>query len=156
MHKQTCLVLGILMCILAPFLTSAAMSGEAHHPHHIAAGTGYSWHGDKESIYTGVDYVYSFTNGFTIGAFLEDVRGDFDLQAVGILFGKKWSNGLKLSVGPGVEYKIEKDEKLLLLRATAAYDWHIGNWTVGPILSYDTIEDVSNTTYLGLTVGYGF
>jgi hypothetical protein len=127
-----------------------------HHPHHVAVATGYSWHGDEESVYTGVDYLYGFANGFTVGAFLEDVRGDYDLQAVGVLFGKQWENGFSLSAGPGVEYKIKKDQHLLLLRTTLAYNWHFSNWSVGPILSYDTIEDASNTTYFGIALGYGF
>jgi hypothetical protein len=147
----------ILLLLLLLVASRAGYAAErSHHPHHVAAATGYSWHGNEESVYAGVDYVYSFQNGFTVGAFIEDVRGDFDLQAVGVLFGKKWSNGFSLSAGPGVEYKIKKDKHLFLVRATAAYNWHFSNWSIGPIFSYDAIEDASNATYLGIAVGYGF
>lgn len=137
-------------------LSQSARSAEEYLPHHITVTTGYSWHGDEESVYTGVDYIYSFRNNVTLAAFVEDVRGDFDLQAVGLLVGKKWHNGFQISIGPGVEYKIEKDKYLMLLRATAAYQWHFGSWSAGPVVSYDTIEDASNTTYVGVGVGYGF
>ena len=147
--------LNILLLLLV--ISQAGYAAENnHHPHHVAVASGYSWHGNEESVYTGVDYIYGFQNGFTVGAFLEDVRGDYDLQAVGVLFGKTWANGFSVSAGPGVEYKIKKDKYLLLLRTTAAYNWHFANWSIGPILSFDAIEDASNTTYLGIAVGYGF
>ena len=143
------------MCLLlvANFVQAA---GDAHHPHHVALVGGYSWHGNEESVYVGADYVYSFPSGLTLGGFIEDVRGDFDLQAVGVMVGKQFQSGFKISAGPGVEYKIKKDKYLGLVRAMVGYDWKFGSFTVGPALSYDWIEDASNTTYLGLQFGYGF
>ncbi len=137
-------------------LSPSVMSADEHYSHHVAVVTGWSWHGNEEAVYLGADYVYNFANRVTLGAFIEGVSGDYELQAVGIMLGRTFANGFKFSVGPGVEYKVKKDQTLGLFRATLAYDWHIGRWSVGPTVSHDWIEDASDTTYAGLAVGYSF
>ena len=149
------LILIGLMCIGWSGL-SAHSAEDDHHPHHVAVAGGAAWHDDKNSAYLGADYVYSFQSGYTAGAFYEEVSGDFDLQAWGVLFGKNFSNGLKFSAGPGAEYKLKKKKTLRLVRTMAGYDWHFGNWSVGPVVSYDFIEDESNTVYMGVAVRFGF
>jgi len=145
-----------LIGLLLELSAVAAIAADDHHPHHAAVATGAAWHGNESSSFIGVDYVYSFSSGITAGAFYEEVRGDFDLQAWGVLVGTSFDNGFKISAGPGAEYKLKKKKTLLLFRTTAGYDWHFGSWSLGPVVSYDLIEDESNTLYLGVAVGYGF
>ena len=135
---------------------TASAEDRGRHPHHVAVSTGGAWHGNEASTYLGVDYVYTFQNGWSAGVFVEQVRGDFDLAAYGIAVGKFLDNGWKFGTGPGVETKLKNDKTLFLWHFTAGYDWHFGNWSVGPIASFDYIEDASNTTYFGISVGYGF
>ena len=142
--------------VLALCLASPAWSADDAHPHHIAAATGGAWHSGKSSVYFGLDYVYRFQNDFAVGVFIENVSGDFDLRAYGLTFGKFFSNGWKLGIGPGIEKKLKENKTLFLIHVTAGFDWHVGNWSIGPVASYDFIENNSNTFYLGAAVGYGF
>ena len=70
--------------------------------------------------------------------------------------GRFFDNGFKLSTGPGFETKLKNDKTLFLWHFTAGYDWHFDNRAVGPIASFDYIEDASNTVYLGVSVGRRF
>jgi hypothetical protein len=147
----------IIAAFAATLMAPAVARGqEDHRPHHIAVATGYAQHSGKGSGYLGIDYVYTFQSNFTLGAFFEDVRGGFDVQAFGVDFGKKFSSGAKFSLGPGVETKLKSGENLWLFRTKVGYDWNRDRWSFGPTVSYDFIEDASNTWYLGVAVGYEF
>jgi len=133
-----------------------ARSAGDEHPHHISVATGGAKHHGETSLYLGVDYVYRFKNDYAAGVFFENVSGDFDLRAYGLIFGKYFANGFKLAAGPGVEKKIKNNKNLFLFHITGGYDWHAGRWSYGPIATIDFIEDNSQTYYLGFGVGYGF
>jgi hypothetical protein len=145
-----------IVALALVLLITPAWAEESSHANHVALATGGAWHGSKSSVFLGADYVYRFENDFGLGAFYESVSGDFDLQAYGLIFGKYFESGWKVAVGPGVEKKIDKDHTLLLFHVSGGYDWHFGNWSVGPVATYDMIEDNSNTVYLGVALGYGF
>ena len=34
--------------------------------------------------------------------------------------------------------------------------WHVGGLSIGPVVSYDLIEDESDSAYVGIAVGVGF
>ena len=155
--KNTILKHVALLCVAwACIAVAPAAAEEGAHPHHIAISTGIGSHGSKTSGYLGLDYAYTFGNGISAAVFVEQVRGDFDLNAYGLAVGKSFSNGWKMSTGPGVETKLKNNKKLFLWHFDVGYDWHFGNWSVGPIASFDFIDDASNTTYLGVSIGYGF
>ena len=158
MHTSNRLVEKLLALILIGLASVAASAAEeeAHHKHHVAAGGGMTWHHDHNSAYLGFDYVYRFDSNFAVGAFYEEVSGDFDLRAYGLIFGKYFANGWKVGVGPGVENKITHDKTLLLFHVSTGFDWHHGNWTFGPTATIDFIEDSSSSYYLGFSVGRGF
>lgn len=146
----------VLFCVLAVFPPGYSTAAEGHHPHHVAIGYGYARHGSKDSDFVGVDYVYTFPSNITVGGYYEDVRGEFNIQAFGIEFGKKYASGFKFSFGPGVETKLKDDKNLLLFRTKVGFDWHHNRFSYGPFVSYDLIEDATDTLYLGVAVGYGF
>ena len=58
--------------------------------------------------------------------------------------------------GPGVERKLDKDKTLVLFRLQGGYDWHFGDWSLGPVATIDLIEDGNTTYYAGIAVGYGW
>lgn len=147
----------LLITVIWAFAGSLALAaGDDKHPHHIAMATGAAWHDDESSIYLGVDYAYTFDNGYSAVVFVEQVRGDFDLAAYGFAAAKFFDNGWKVATGPGVETKLKNNKTLFLWQIRLGYDWHFDDWTVGPIASFDFIEDGSNTSYFGVSVGYGF
>jgi len=125
-----------VVLILMSTVSPAWSAVDAHpHQHHLGAATGAAWHDGKNSAYLGMDYVYRFQSDFALGAFIENVSGDFNIRAYGLTFGKFFSNGWKIGVGPGVEKKIKDDKTLLLVHVSGGYDWHSGNWSFGPIAS---------------------
>ena len=149
--RQSC---ALTLIAMLPSLAQSAEDG--HHSHHLAASVTLARHGGKTSSGIGVDYAYVFESGFAIAGYFEDVRGDFDVQAYGLAFGRFFDNGFKASTGPGIETKLKSNKNLFLWHLTAGYDWHSGNWSYGPIVTYDFISDASNTVYLGFGIGYGF
>jgi len=142
--------------LLLLFSAHVAASEESHHPNHLAVAGGIGWHDSKSSAFLGVDYMHSFANGWGLGAFYEEVNGDFNLQAWGVVAKRSWSNGFSLTFGPGYEYKLDKDKILFLFRFQGGYAWHAGHWSYGPIITADLIEDGNSTYYAGFTVGYGW
>jgi len=145
-----------LLAASAPAAGQSPATNPDHSRHHVAAGYGYARHGSRDSDYLALDYTYLFPSSFTLGAYFEDVRGAFDTQAFGVSFGKRYANGLRFSLGPGVETKLKERYTLLLFRAKAGFDWHRDRWSFGPSVSYDAIEDVTDTWYAGIDVGYSF
>ena len=67
-----------------------------------------------------------------------------------------FDNGLKLGAGPGAEHKLKKNKTLGLFHLSTGYDWHNGNWSIGPVATLDLIEGGDETFYLGVSGGYGF
>ena len=137
-------------------VTTVSAAEDGAHPHHAAAAVGVARHKGNNSEFWGVDYAYTFDRGIYLLGFYEQVRGEFNISAFGVQIGRHFGHGWKVAIGPGVETKLVSGKNLLLVRTTVGYDWHSGNWSYGPVLSYDIIEDVSDTVYLGFTVGYGF
>ena len=151
---------GRLAFVAAIFCASSvadvhAAEGGAH-PHHVAAGIGVARHNGKNSEAWGVDYAYTFNNNIFLLGFYEQVRGEFNISAFGAQIGKHFGDGWQAGIGAGVETKLKSGKNLALLRINVAYDWHFGNWSFGPGITYDAIEDASDTVYLGVAVGYGF
>ncbi len=147
-------LVAVLLCTCGVATVFAAEDGA--HPHHAAAAVGVARHKGKNSEFWGVDYAYTFDSGIYLLGFYEQVRGEFNISAFGVQVGKHFGHGWKAAIGPGVETKLISGKNLFLIRTTVGYDWHSGNWSYGPVLSYDIIEDVSDTVYLGFAVGYGF
>lgn len=144
-------------CLAAPVAAPVLAAEEGHHhTHHVAATIGTGWQDSGNSTFAGIDYEFTFDNGNYVGLFWEGARGDFDIDAFGVLFGRKWGDGWKASIGPAIETKLKKDKDLLLVRGQVGFSWHSGSWSFGPTVSYDLIEDLSDAFYIGFAVGYGF
>ncbi len=93
----------LLTLALVPFLGTSALAEDGHHPHHVAVALGTGWQSSGNSTFAGLDYAYNFENGNYVGLFYEAARGDFDIDALGVLFGRNWGNGWKASIGPAIE-----------------------------------------------------
>ena len=104
--KRMALAVGLLAVL--PAETSIAVE-DGHHPHHIAIAGGAARHNDENSGYLGVDYTYRFKNDYLVGAFAEEVSGDFNIRAFGLIFGRYFGDGWKVGTGPGVETKLKNN-----------------------------------------------
>ena len=148
----------VLLTLLvgASYAPRAFAAEDSSHPHHVAVVAGAARHNGKNSFAWGADYSYTFDNKVFLQGFYEQVRGEFNISAFGALVGKKFGHGWQAGIGPGVETKLKSGKNLALIRTTIGYDWHFGNWSFGPGLTFDIIEDASDTVYLGVAFGYGF
>ena len=152
-------MMSIHKCCVASLLFISTLlhaDEEAHQPHHLAVAGGVGWYESKSSAFLGIDYFYAVSNSWALGAFYEEVNGDFDLQAWGVLAKASWGHGFSFAFGPGYEYKLAKDKTLFLFRLQAGYSWHAGSWSVGPVITADLIENGNSTYYAGFTVGYSW
>jgi hypothetical protein len=94
--------------------------------------------------------------GWGVGAFYEEVNGDFNLQAWGVFAKRSCNNGFSFAFVPGDDYMLVKDKTLFLFRLQGGYSWRSGQWSYGPMLTSDLIEDGNDTRDAGFTVGCGW
>ena len=75
--------------------TQIWVNEEVHQTHHLALAGGVGWHKSEDSAFLGIDYFYTVSNSWGLGAFYEEVNGDFNLQAWGVLAKVSWGHGVR-------------------------------------------------------------
>lgn len=172
MKRTSGLFFAIVPLVL--FITSNVRANEAeghsdgneHHAnaHHAAVFAGLTTSSiDTEHAHTdfslGLDYEYrlSFLDRLLgIGAFAEVVFSEPTEYLLGIPFALHPIGGLKALIAPGIAIaKVEEIETRFLLRLGAAYDFHIGIFSITPTVNLDIIESHLSLVY-GLAFGVGF
>lgn len=143
----------------------------SHHPHkhHVALFNGATTNLDHETTaYTvGLDYEYRFSKivGATLlGEYVAASSSEI-IAGAGLLFHPY--KGLKIVTAPMVLFaeessdeehatNIEKDDKqaTFAFRFSVAYDFYVGNFSIGPVINYDLGE--TNSINYGVAVGIGF
>jgi len=157
MNRSPALIPIFFLVLAVVFMITPSFAADgSHHKHHVAVAGGLARNNDQSSGYLGVDYVYRFSGPWAAGVFYEEVSGDFDIRAWGLTFGRYFDSGWKIGAGPGAEYKFKKNKTLALFHVSGGYDWHMGNWSIGPVATLDFIEGGEQTYYLGMSIGYGF
>lgn len=162
------IVFGAALLVWAPGV-QAQDHGDDHqfHPHHVAVMVGGMTplsETSETSWALGVDYGYNFNERWGAGIGADFTIGDHKRAAL-FAGGISYSllGGLKLGTGPGIEI-VEKDRpsggtknsSYFVWWFGAAYEFHVGSLSIGPIVFLDFVgETKTNLTY-GLTVGTGF
>jgi hypothetical protein len=144
--------------VASPRVHASEGTGEGGHertPHHIEATFGAAYNDGKTGTFTGFEYEYRFSDLFGLGAFLDGTFDGFDLAAVGVVANFHPAGGWKVLTGLGVERKIGGQSKALF-RVGGAYEFHVGNGTVSPIVVYDFLEDSKDVVYAGVALGFTF
>ncbi|MGB5379241.1 hypothetical protein, partial [Muriicola sp.] len=111
-----------------------------------------------ESVFVptiGIDYFVQFTDGWKIGAVLDLEFGkylvDFNREELeretalvtGVLVGYEFASRWSFLLGPGIEF--EKNKNLFILRASAEYEFELGNhWGLFPSVNYDFKKEYSS------------
>ena len=135
---------------------TAASTEHAYHPHHLSIPLGWlTKEGGKEAFAYGLEYEYRFSKSFGLGAFIESAEGDFDLLTYGIPIAYHPIDAAKLFLAFGYETEAFEHEHFLI-RVGAGYDFHHGNFSIGPQAWYDFVETGKYLGFLGIGVGYGF
>ena len=104
----------------------------------------------------GIEYEYRLSKLAGVGAFADTTFGGFDQAALGAVANFHPRGRWKLLTGLGVERKIGGDKNKALLRIGAAYEFHVGNGTIAPVIVYDFLEDAKDVRYAGVAIGFAF
>jgi len=145
--------------LIAQFIYLAPVAAaEDHdwHRHHVSALFGASLKSSKTQPFGGLEYEYRYNDKIGFGAYYEEIWDNIDLQAFGVLFTYHPNNHWKIFGGPGIERKLDEDKNKLLLKVAVGYDFQLGDWSHGPLLAIDFVEDFHQVGYLGWGIGYGF
>ena len=146
----------VAAALLVAAISSAHAAG-ADHPHHLAVVGGYATKSSgKEAAFVGIEYEYRLSDLWGIGGYAETTWGDFDLEALGLIATLHPGGGWKVLGGLGIERKLGTKKDKLLGRLGVGYDFHVGSFSIGPLIAVDFIEDFSEVYYLGLAAGVGF
>ena len=179
MSKWLPLSVAVLLVVFAAPV--AAQSSQAEHddehddhhahPNHIAVFVGATTptKAKAETSFTlGADYERRFTDLIGVLAIADFALGDHKrtaLFAANVAFHPV--SGLRLAIGPGFEL-VEKDTitssgaegtKLgayFVIRGSVLYEFHVGEWSVGPVLAVDAIGETKTNIVYGLSIGRGF
>ncbi len=149
----------VLLCSVGTLALGGDSSTDEGHAvpgHHIETSGGVAYHDGKTGAYTGIEYEYRFSQLVGVGAFADTTFGGFDLAAFGAVANFHPRGSWKLLAGLGVERKIGGDKDKALLRVGAAYEFHVGNGTIAPVIAYDFLEDTKDVLYAGVAIGFAF
>ena len=124
--------------------------------HHIETVGGVAYNDGKTGAYTGVEYEYRFSQLVGVGAFADTTFDGFDLAAFGAVANFHPRGNWKVVTGLGLERKIGGDKDKALVRVGAAYEFHVGNGIIAPVIAYDFLEDTKDVLYVGVGIGFAF
>ena len=158
MQRTVILTVMLLFCLGPVSLAGDGSNDDGHAipGHHIETVGGVAYNDGKTGAYTGIEYEYRFSQLVGVGAFADTTFGGFDLAAFGAVVNFHPKGGWKLLAGLGLERKIGGDKNKALFRVGAAYEFHVGNGTIAPVIAYDFLEDTKDVLYAGLAIGFAF
>ena len=156
-----------------PVLAQTAEDDDDHHDHanHVAVFVGATTPTKKKSetsFTLGADYERRFSDLFGVLGIADLAFGSHKrtgLFAVNLAIHP--ASGWRLAIGPGFEL-VDKDDptpsdpmrttlsSFFILRGSVLYEFHAGDWAVGPMLSVDAIGETKTNIVYGLSIGRGF
>lgn len=133
----------LLLAVVVGFMSASAFAaGDAKHLPGVFLGVSKI---DGETDFTyGIEYEYKFTKQFGVGAVYERIddahHGDGIRIALASLYYHPNAN-IRLGLGAGKEriggYKTKKKD---LVRVSAAYDFHVGDFGIAPTFAVDFVD----------------
>jgi len=134
----------------------AASEHSSYHPHHVSIPIGWlQKEGGQDAFAYGLEYEYRITEKIGIGVFFESAQGEFDLFTYGVPIFYHPVDPMKVFLAAAYETKAFEHE-YFLLRVGAGYDFHHGNFSLGPLGWYDFVETGKYLGFIGFGAGYGF
>ena len=125
---------------------------DSHH-HHISVFGGYSSDlSGKGGYKLGIEYEYKVSKIVGLGGTFDFTGADFSIfsYSVGADF-YLFDFPLVLGVAGGAKNHHRKWDPFF--RALAIYDFHVGNFSIGPLLMYDVYSGDKNIISFGASVG---
>lgn len=122
--------------------------------YHISTFAGYSTdnHG-KTGYKLGLEYEYRVSDKFGLGGTFDFTGKDFEIFSfsIGSTF---YPFRFPLIPVAAVGFKNSKGDWKPFLRGILVYDFHAGNFSLGPMLMWDIYNEEKNILSYGLTIGY--
>ena len=127
-----------------------------HHEqhYHLSAFGGFTTnYKGKQGYKVGVEYEYLVNDYLGLGGTIDFTGADFSIFALSVgadLY------PFKFPLIPGILVGAKSYEKKWdpFIRAILLYDFHFGDFSVGPMIMYDFFPNQKNIMSYGLTVGY--
>lgn len=146
-----------LLCLIFTS-TSKAGGDPTDHPHHISIFGGYSSDFKKDNGFKlGLEYEYRLSRLFGIGGMLDFTGADFEIFAISAGADIYPVKDVPLFLGAGFGAKNEKADKWKpFFRTIAGYNFHVGKFSLGPVVMYDIYNARKNVISFGVAFGLGF
>ena len=122
--------------------------------YHFSVFAGYTTdHKDRTGYKLGLEYEYRVGDRAGLAGSFDFTGKDFEIFAlsVGSTF-YPFSFPLIPAVAVGAKYDKEKWD--IFFRGAIAYDFHVGSFSIGPMVMWDIYNQEKNIVSYGLTVGY--
>jgi len=150
----------LLLFILFVIHSQLKAGGDDHnaHPHHLSIFTGYSsdfknHHGYK----LGIEYEYKINSWMGVGGMMDFTGADFEIFAISAGVDFSPIRKVPFFVGTALGAKNEKKDKWKpFVRGVAGYDFHIGKFSLGPVVMHDFYNARKNILSVGIGFGISF
>lgn len=103
----------------------------------------------------GLDYEYRFDSHWAVGAVLETVVFDDNHRDLAFAIPIYWSPVSNLSLGVGPGFETDGDHTSFMGRLSASYSFHIGEFSVVPLVAVDLANGAQTVVY-GFSIGRYF
>ena len=151
----------LLVFLFTGLASSYAQEDEGHKPkhkedhYHLSAFAGFTTnYKGKEGYKLGVEYEWRFKEWMGLGGTFDFTGNDFNIFAfsVGASF-YPFKFPLIPAVGVGLK-NYNKSKWKPFYRGILVYDFHVGNFSFGPMVMYDLFPERKDIMSYGVTVGY--
>jgi hypothetical protein len=150
----------ILISLVCLIYTSSMMADgdPTEHPHHISIFGGYSSDFKNDNGFKlGLEYEYRLSHLFGIGGMLDFTGADFEIFAISAGADVFPIKDVSFFLGVAAGAKNEKADKWKpFFRTVTGYDFHVGKFSLGPVVMYDVYNARKNVISFGLGFGIGF
>ena len=153
--KSKTILLALILSIFSNFLKAQSEKPKHHEDHyHLSAFAGFTTdYKDKDGYKLGIEYEVRLTDRVGLGGTFDFTGADFDIFAfsVGADF-YLFRFPLIPAVGIGAKnYEKHWDP---FVRIMLIYDFHFGDFSLGPMVMYDFFPNQKDIMSYGITVGY--
>ena len=157
---RTLILILILTVMMFSHSESQASAKDHEQNHHFAVfgGLTSNFEAKHTDFSFGVDYEFRlpiYNHKIGIGLLGDYVLAKHYEIIVGLPVFIHPAGGLKIFTAPGFAIVEGVSEKHFVLRIGSGYDFHLGRFSLGPVISADLIEGHVSLVY-GMTFGLGF
>ena len=146
------------MLILPPFSLFAqddqSRGKHLEEHYHFSIFAGYTTdHKDRTGYKLGIEYEYRVGDRAGIGGTFDLTGKDFEIFSLSV-GGNFYPFSFPLIPAIGIGAKNSDNKWDLFFRGVLLYDFHVGNFSIGPMVMWDVYSEEKDIVSYGVTVGY--